>query len=556
MTGAVAGLRLAWTGVEYKLLLIGETGSGKTSFLNLLCNCALIEELGYAEGSKQLHEFNDLELENPDAREMQSKTRGTKLYCVDVMGMKLGVIDTPGFGDTRGIAEDEKHAKQIVEALKGEEYVNCICLVVNGRESRMSVTLQYVLTEITAILPREVLNNIIVVCTNTDNPLKLNFDTRELKRFFGRDIDQDRVFLIENPYCLLEKAKMQRGRLSHERIAQSLERSFRETRDELSKMSTIVKDFKRVHTHHFATLYEKKQSIERKVLGLLTEYDNHTRLEAQIAIAKKEAEAALHTKRLYTGYQSTQTIKRCVTVPTSRHNTLCGAVNCYSNCHVPCYLNKSMAKERFKDCRCMEGTPHCTECGHHYTLHYHNEVKFEVTNEVKEWVDREMKRKFEEAQTMEERQRILTKRLDDAKRQSQEERKTLSEELLLTIEQFQKLGAHRNYAKLLENQLAVVEHRLKGTTGTVTHDLRRTKEALTKKLQIVQKTLDTPWASDADPLAQKDWACWMLQVLPTATAREIQQAYRKAARSAHPDKDGREDDYFKRIERAREVLLN
>ena len=58
----------------YKLLLLGETGSGKTSFLNLLCNFGLIQALGFDEGSKQLQHFNDIALENANSRKLESKT--------------------------------------------------------------------------------------------------------------------------------------------------------------------------------------------------------------------------------------------------------------------------------------------------------------------------------------------------------------------------------------------------------------------------------------------------------------------------------------------------
>ena len=50
----------------------------------------------------------------------------------------VGVIDTPGFGDSRGLKEN---AGEIVRALSSEDYVNCICLTINGPESRMSATL-------------------------------------------------------------------------------------------------------------------------------------------------------------------------------------------------------------------------------------------------------------------------------------------------------------------------------------------------------------------------------------------------------------------------------
>lgn len=96
----------------YKLLLIGETGSGKTSFLNLLCNYVTIKKLGFELGLEQLKNFNDIELENAQSKQMESKTSSTALYNIKLNDLKIGVIDIPGFGDSRGMDEDRKHTKE------------------------------------------------------------------------------------------------------------------------------------------------------------------------------------------------------------------------------------------------------------------------------------------------------------------------------------------------------------------------------------------------------------------------------------------------------------
>ena len=70
---------------DYKMLLIGETGSGKTSFLNLICNYGQLEKLGCKfdiDGFEKLQRFNDPELEDKKARHMESKTSGAKSYDV------------------------------------------------------------------------------------------------------------------------------------------------------------------------------------------------------------------------------------------------------------------------------------------------------------------------------------------------------------------------------------------------------------------------------------------------------------------------------------------
>lgn len=205
------GTNAAKQDLPFKMLVLGETGSGKTSFLNLLCNCGMIQDLGLnfdAQGVAKFRKFNEMKLENKDSSQMASKTSDAKVYNVQIGDLMVGIIDTPGFGDSRGMDEDEKHVKKIIAAVEKEEFINCVCLIINGRSSRSTVILKYVLSEVTAILPRQILDNVIVVFSNTADPLDLNFDVDELEIYFGRKITN--FFCIKNPYCKFEKAKQKK----------------------------------------------------------------------------------------------------------------------------------------------------------------------------------------------------------------------------------------------------------------------------------------------------------------------------------------------------------
>ena len=91
-----------------------------------------------------------------------------------------------------GSSRTKKNTKLIIDGLKAEQYINCVCLVINGRLSRITATLRYVLTEVTSILPREVLNNVIVVFTNAVDPWLLNLNPESLQEYFGRKIDPEK----------------------------------------------------------------------------------------------------------------------------------------------------------------------------------------------------------------------------------------------------------------------------------------------------------------------------------------------------------------------------
>ena len=249
----------------FKMLLIGETGSGKTSFVNLLCNCGKVQALGGDfdfDKLEQFRHFNDMSLENAECHKMESKTSGAKLYDVHLSELKVGLIDTPGFGDSRGMSQDKDNVKKIIATLEGEEFINCVCLIVNGRQARMSATLKYVMSEVTAILPKEILNNIIVVFSNTSDPLDLNFDPKELDVFFGGNVTEH-IFFIENPYCRFEKAKQKKGTLPRDMIARSLLKAFEDTAKVLGEMHEAIKDLKPVHTHRFVTLFKKRRKSKQ-----------------------------------------------------------------------------------------------------------------------------------------------------------------------------------------------------------------------------------------------------------------------------------------------------
>ena len=360
----------------YKMLLIGETGSGKSSLVNLFCNCAKLQEVGGEGIENGIHQFTDIELENPEARQMESKTTGAKLYRTTLGKLEMGIIDTPGFGDTRGMEQDSENVRKIIQELQRIESINCVCLVINGRQGRLNAAIRYVFAEITTIIPREIMNNLIVVFTNTNDELELNFDIGELNHYFQDTLTPNKIFYIENPYCRLDKAKykIQVSQRVSSNATKNMVASFKATHAVLRQMHGTIRQFKQVCTYCFIALYEKKQEIEKKVLTILVRYDELEREDTRIREEQEKINAAIKQQQLYANYKTTQKFTRQKVVETKRHNTLCGTPNCYSNCHVSCCLSKSFDKARFKSCAAMNNTEYCTKCKHHYSHHFHNEV--------------------------------------------------------------------------------------------------------------------------------------------------------------------------------------
>jgi len=60
---------------------------------------------------------------------MSSKTSDARFYKITIGHANLIIIDTPGFGDTRGLDQDQLHYTRIKEAVMEQGGINCVCIV-------------------------------------------------------------------------------------------------------------------------------------------------------------------------------------------------------------------------------------------------------------------------------------------------------------------------------------------------------------------------------------------------------------------------------------------
>ena len=181
---------------NYTILMLGQTGSGKTSLLNFIASyrhvLRSVNEDDCVLSREELQNFaqervSDMTLEHALEDQMASKTCDAKLYQLSLASnCHFNVIDTPGFGDTRGMSEDERHIKRILACIAKVNTINCVLITINGREARLNHTLRYVLSELTSILPQQVLSQVGVVFTNVESRRKMNFNPSTLHEASGK----------------------------------------------------------------------------------------------------------------------------------------------------------------------------------------------------------------------------------------------------------------------------------------------------------------------------------------------------------------------------------
>jgi GTP-binding protein EngB required for normal cell division len=159
---------IIFTDEEYNnskvLLIVGQSGHGKTTFINALVNIYL--------GITINDTFRYLLVLNENINQSQSITKEITIYKIrPKKGLNfppLILIDTPGFGDTKGEEEDKKHFKQFKDFFESNliKDVNCVLYIVNATNSRFGETDKRILNYLMNLFSKNLKENFVVWATH------------------------------------------------------------------------------------------------------------------------------------------------------------------------------------------------------------------------------------------------------------------------------------------------------------------------------------------------------------------------------------------------------
>ncbi|XP_054761933.2 uncharacterized protein LOC129268409 [Lytechinus pictus] len=414
---------------EVNILILGETGVGKSTWINGIQNYLTFPNLAEAMNSQdfpvlipssftltQDGEQREIKVGVEDANEVQevgkSATKEPRSYVFTVGDRRVRLIDTPGIGDCGGIKQDERNMHNILSHLTFYTEINAICILLKPNNSRLTAMFRFCIQELLVQLHNSAKNNIVFCFTNARQTFYQPGDTlpalnKELeKRNVGIKATKDKYFCFDNePFrflaCIKNGVTFNDGDIAT--YSASWDKSVEETARLLKYIESGVKPHRVKET---LGMNEARRIIVAmsKPLAEVAKTINHNldaarETKTKIGLADTEIDS-LKEDLKFNGYDVEQkelghpmtvcTAPECIKyVPigqTKVQNTVYQTI-----CHDHCYLEgvpvETTGNEQLQECLAMTNGE-CRSCSHSYMQHMHMTYQLEVIE--KEFLSQEI----------------------------------------------------------------------------------------------------------------------------------------------------------------------
>ena len=321
---------------ELGILIIGETGTGKSTCINFIYNLILGRDFDdprdivvpLLDGQKKYHvNIEEYKKYNIEIQENgASQTKNVNLYTAENEKYKVNIWDTPGFQDTENSAEREDNTtKEIVEAFvntldKSNANIHAIMIVMKASSNRLSQSLLATMNSIKTMLPASVKDNIVGLFTYpsslTDDQLDylptkfeqlLSVNPQGQCDFSGKPMDACQVspiFTLEARPFFNDASKIKR---SKQLLNTALWEEGRETVDNLLDLVSSFSEVDGEGVQNIATGRETGKTLAEETMEKLLAHNTN-----KIALAEliKELERAKKDVSNYENYEKTETRTR------------------------------------------------------------------------------------------------------------------------------------------------------------------------------------------------------------------------------------------------------
>uniref|UniRef100_A0AAX7VQ90 Fibronectin type-III domain-containing protein n=3 Tax=Astatotilapia calliptera TaxID=8154 RepID=A0AAX7VQ90_ASTCA len=380
------------------IMLFGATGSGKSTLIDGMINYIVGVEW---EDSFRFKFIN----EDQSTSRAPSQTSEVTVYKINHQdGFKipfsLTIIDTPGFGDTRGIERDREITEQLCNLFTdqhGVTDIDAVCFVAQAALARLTATQKYVFDSVFSIFGKDVAENISIVVTFADGQRP---PVLEAINAAGVPCPETKDglpvhFKFNNSALFANNKSAEGDRMSDDDDEGDFDQMF-------WKMGTksMKRFFAALNKREPKSLTLTKEVLrERKILEITVE-----NLQVQVKLGLAKLEEINKTSDKLKEYEAemsrNENFEFTVAVMKPYKARISGTgnfiINC-QQCHVTCYYPSSTSRDSVKEV-CEEAASHgfCTECPGkcHINVHFLQKYSWEYQIVREKQTVKELKEKY------------------------------------------------------------------------------------------------------------------------------------------------------------------
>ncbi|KAK9971310.1 hypothetical protein ABG768_024684 [Culter alburnus] len=387
------------------VLLLGETGVGKTTLINTMVNYLLGVE------------FEDeiwYEITEEAARDQsESQTSEITMYevCPVKSPMSLTIIDTPGYGDTRGLERDLEVAENLAilfQSIDGVREIDAVCFVIQASKNRLSDRQHYIISSVLSLFGKDIVKNIVFLITHSDGlpPKNVLSAINKAKIPCKRDKNGQPVhFLFNNRQADARQTKERHIRAQRDAWEDSMDgmKDFLQSLDEKNRRSLELTSnvlIERIQLEAFICNLQLR--VEEK------ELKKAEQLQIQEEIRKNKEKIEESTNFII---KVKKTVKTKVPIESKswKHRKATTCTVCEENCHeFDCWWVSNPSKcEVMKNGYCTVCTGKC-----HHSKHVKENKKYVMSTSSTTIEFDDLRKKYEKAQQQTKRFLIIMDHLD------------------------------------------------------------------------------------------------------------------------------------------------
>ncbi|KAK9971315.1 hypothetical protein ABG768_024689 [Culter alburnus] len=358
-------------------------------------------------------EWYEITEEEEAGDQSESQTSEITMYevCPVENPVSLTIIDTPGYGDTRGLEKDLEVAENLSTLFQnndGVREIDAVCFVIQASKNRLSDRQHYIISSVLSLFGKDIVNNIVFLITHSDGlpPKNVIGAINKAKIPCRRDKTGQPVhFLFNN--------RQAEAHHSEKRYLRAQRDAWEDSMDETRKFLQSLEGKNRRSLELTSNVLIERIQFEALICNLqlrIQEKESKKSEKIQIQEAMRQNKEKID-RRTNFSIRVKKTVKEKVPIESaswkSRKATTCTV--CEENCHeFDCWWVSNPSKcEVMKNGYCTVCTGKC-----HHSKHVKENKKYVISTSSIVMEFDEFKKKYEKAQEQTKRFSVIMDHLD------------------------------------------------------------------------------------------------------------------------------------------------